>query len=132
MKKPVSILFLVLVTIFLGFYRDAVFIPINEKIKNGADLNALKWILTGIFTIAYMAITVILLFILYKSIKYVLIALSVYAFILIVSFLISLVGYVFFSFQAVYPFIRTIMGVAQSPVIAMVLIAICYIDKFDK
>ena len=132
MKKPISILFLVLVTIFLGFYRDAVFIPINEDIKKGADLNTLKWILTGIFTIAYMAITVILLFILYKSIKYVLIALSVYAFILIVSFLISIVGYIFFSFQAVYPFIRTIMGVAQSPVIAMVLIAICYIDKFDK
>ena len=132
MKKPISIILLVLVIIILGFYRDAVFIPINEDIKKGADLNTLKWILTGIFTIAYMAITVILLFILYKSIKYVLIALSVYAFILIVSFLISIVGYIFFSFQAVYPFIRTIMGVAQSPVIAMVLIAICYIDKFDK
>lgn len=132
MKKPISILFLVLVTIFLGFYRDAVFIPINEDIKNGADLNTLKWILTGIFTVVYLAITIVFLLILYKSKKYALIAVVVYAFILMVSFLISLVGYVFFSFQAVYPFIRTIMGVAQSPVIAMVLIAICYIDKFDK
>lgn len=132
MRKYLIITLLILITIAVGFIRDAVFIPINASIKEGADTGILKWVLTLLFTAIYLIITLLFLWILYRSVKYILIAISVYLLILVVSLLILTVGYFFSSFQAVYPLVRAIMGIAQSPVIIMVLIAIGYMGKFDK
>ena len=133
MKKKGLLLFLTALTIALGFFRDFVFVPINKIIESGNDpdgkLALTKWGLTLLFTLAYLAITCGFLYVLFKAVKYVLASMVLYGVLLFVSAITVLIGYIFFSFHDVYPFVRTLMGVAQSPVILMILIPACLLNE---
>ena len=131
MKKKLLIAALVVFTVFLGFMRDFVFVSINRsiapEIEMGGGLAVLKWLLTFLFSLLYLATTCGFLYVLFQKRGYMLLAVSAYAFLFVISFLAIGFGYCFSSFAAVYPFVRTLMGIAQSPVVMMILISACYI-----
>ena len=132
-KRKILIALLILAVISLGYLRDYIFVSINEITGQGPSgtgkLFIWKWPLTFAFAVAYLAITVLFLRILFSEKKYIQIALLIYAFLFSVAFIVSASGYVFFSFEKVYPFVRTIMGVAQSPIVLMILIPFCLLLK---
>ena len=133
MKKKILIAALIVITIGLGFVRDHIFVSINSIIETGNDttgnLSILKWVLTFVFSILYFINTCAVLFVVFQSKKYFRIALLSYVFLFSVAFLTAATGYFISSFANIYPFIRTIMGVAQSPVVMMVLIPACFFNE---
>ena len=137
MKKKLLIAALVVFTVFLGFMRDFVFVSINRsiapEIEMGGGLAVLKWLLTFVFFLLYLATTCGFLYVLFQKKGYMLLAVFAYVFLFVISFLAIGFGYCFSSFAAVYPFVRTLMGIAQSPVVMMILISACYIKaRADK
>ncbi|TAL57998.1 MAG: hypothetical protein EPN85_12675 [Bacteroidetes bacterium] len=136
MKKRVLIGVLIIITICLGFLRDYIFVSINRFIESGADagerLLLLKWVLTGLFSLLYLLLTGAFLYVLFNEKKYILIAIYCYAMLFVVAFLSAAFGYGFFTFKIVYPFIRTVMGMAQSPILMMILVTACYINEINR
>lgn len=132
MKKRAFIVILIIVTVTLGFLRDYIFVSINQFIDAGVDVNGrlsiLKWALTFLFSLLYLIIACIFLHILFGVRKYMWMAAFSYILLLGIALLSAALGYFFSSFASVYPFIRSVLGVAQSPIVAMVLISICYFD----
>lgn len=134
MNKKIRLALLVAIIISMGFIRDAVFISINEKTGQGltaADkyLFILKWALTFVFSFAYLGFTCLTLHFLFRVKKYLWIAVFVYASLFGISFIVAVSGYAFFSFQNVYPFTRTLMGIAQSPIVLLVLVPFFYLNE---
>ena len=136
MKKKVFILLLVAVIIALGFLRDYIFVSINRSIESGNDiggkLSILKWILTFVFSMVYLGFTCWLLYAVFQTKKYFWLAITVYSALFLIAFISAGAGYFFSSFKSVYPFVRTVMGITQSPVLMMVLIPSCLWNEFFK
>ena len=132
-KRFLFIFLLILITVALGFARDYVFVSINHSIESGNDTNGhlliLKWALTFFCSILYMAITCVFLFLIFQLPKYVWIAIVVYCSIFIAAILIGAVGHFTISFGRVYPFIRTILGILQSPIVLMILVSASFLDQ---
>jgi hypothetical protein len=130
MNKKFLIGALVIATISLGFFRDYIFISINRSIESGVggNLPVLKWILTFLFSLLYLLLSGLFLYLLFNSKKYITIAIVLYGVLFCISIIVALFGYFLSSFENTYHFIRTVMGVAQSPIVMMVLIAACYLD----
>ena|ERR1035437_2967592 len=132
-KKSLFIVLLIIITIILGFLRDHVFVSINQTIETGNDpsqhLLILKWILTFFCSILYMGITCAFLFLIFHSRNYVWIAIYVYVLIFIVALLIGGIGSIAVSFEKIYPLVRALLGIAQSPIVMMILISACYINE---
>ena len=133
MQKKLVIAGLIIIAISLGFLRDHVFVFINYLIETGGDpegkLSMLKWVLTLLFSLAYLMNTCALLFVFFRSQKYIRIAVLSYSFLFAAALLSAATSCIFSSFGNVYPFVRTILGVAQSPVVMMILIPICFFDR---
>lgn len=128
------IFLLIGIVISMGFIRDEVFTSINEKTGQGltaADnyFFILKWVLTFAFSFAYLGLTCLILYFLFRTKKYWWFAVIVYAILFGISFFVAAAGYVFSSFQNVYPFIRILMGIAQSPIALMVLVPFFYLNE---
>lgn len=132
MRRKFFIAILIVVAIATGFFRDHVFVVINNAIDTGSDeaknLSMLKWGLTALFSLLYLSISGLLVYLLFRSKRYVWVTIISYCILFLIAFLAALSGYVFSSFEEVYPFVRRIMGVAQSPVPMMVVIVACYFN----
>ena len=130
MKKKIVIAVLIAAVIALGFFRDYIFVSINEKTGMGpggsGNLFIWKWPLTFLFFVLYLAFTGAMLHVIFESKKTIWLAVIFYGSLLIVSFIASAFGYLFFSFEKIYPFVRTVMGIAQSPIVLMILMAACF------
>ena len=122
--------------ITLGFLRDFVFVSINKMIESGNEdtgtLLIFKWGLTIVFSILYLVNTSLILFLIFRSRKYVVITLLVYSLLFVVSIVAGAAGFIFTSFENVYPYIRTVLGIAQSPVVMIILIPTCLIFNTPK
>lgn len=133
MRKKSLLPLLIIITILLGFIRDYVFVTINEKTGQGAsgsgDLFYWKWILTFVFTLLYLLLTCFFLHLLFREKKYVWLGVYVYTALLAVSFIAGGAGLAFSSFEKTYPFIRTVLGIAQSPIVMMILIPVSYLNE---
>ena len=133
MKKKFLIALLVAVAIAIGFLRDYVFVSINQIIEHSNDasgkLSVLKWTLTFVFSVLYLILTSTLLYVLFQSAKYIWLAVFTYVLLFAVSFSAAIGGYLISSFQNVYPFVRTVMGIAQSPVVMIILIPACFLNE---
>lgn len=133
LKKKILLVLLLIVAVALGYLRDYIFVSINEKTGQGpngsGELFIWKWPLTFAFALGYFALTCFLLHLIFAKKKYIYLVSAVYLFLFSVSFLVSGAGYFFSSFEKVYPFIRTVMGIAQSPNVMMILIAACYFNE---
>ncbi|MBI3503150.1 MAG: hypothetical protein HY063_15290 [Bacteroidetes bacterium] len=137
-KKKLFIALLIILTIGLGFLRDYVFVHINEKTGQGLagisnheqrELFMLKWLLTFAFAFLYFGAAVLFLHLLFKKKKYFQLTALIYAALILISVFTGATGYFFFSFEKAYPFIRTVMGIAQSPIVLMILIPACLINE---
>jgi len=142
-KKIVKLSLIVCFLLFLGFYRDFVFKSINALLK-AWDFNMdyampsslrflenyqydtllnLKWLLTFVFSLLYLIIALITVHLLFKNKNYLRITIGTYLGIAIFSGIFMLIGHYFqTTTNKMYEFARYFMGMAQSPIILMVLI----------
>jgi hypothetical protein len=136
MKKKILVFAMIVLVILLGYLRDYIFVSINSSIDSGADgggnLSLLKWVLTFLFCVFYLFLTSAFLKVLFNEKKYFILPVLCYALLIGVSLLTAGIGYFFSSFEHVYPFIRMVMGVAQSPIILMVLIAGTFLKRLGS
>lgn len=135
MSKKIKIGIIVAVIILSGFGRDYIMVNINWIIKHltlGApnyaqtffnpllnwkvsDLMLLKWVLTLVFTLYFFSLTYFSIKLIFKTssigVQYVK---GFYLLLIFISFVLYGVGYMFNVQQAIYPTVRTLMGVLQS------------------
>lgn len=142
-KKYLLLLLILCIILFLGYYRDFVFVTINailqakdyeaqytppaslqflDQFPYGTLMN-LKWLLTLLFSIVYLLVALVTLRVLFNKKRYNRITIGVYAVVMLISGMFMLTGYLFQGSSAkMYEFSRYLMGMAQSPVILMILI----------
>jgi heme/copper-type cytochrome/quinol oxidase subunit 2 len=135
---------LILVSLLsFGYYRDFLFKTINGLLKawdfdvdyvippslkflenyQYDTLLNLKWVLTLVFSIVYLMIALFAIKTLFNNRKYTQIAIGTYLGIILFSSIFILIGYLFHSTsEKMYEFARYFMGLAQSPIILMILI----------
>jgi len=129
--------------IIIGFLRDFIFVNINNQLKlnSGHDVEIfkvsdcmsfvrfisddrlirIKWILTLLFMVIYMAISCYAVWIIFRD--YVRITIVAFIVLFLLSFIAMAVGYCCNAFKEdAYKFSRYLMGMAQSPVVLMVLV----------
>ena len=93
----------------------------------------LKWLLTVLFSILYLFFSILAVKLLFNDRKYFKITLLIYLGILIVSGLFITTGFIFESTsEKMYEFARYLMGVAQSPIILMLLIPAFKLAEKEK
>lgn len=142
--KTVIFYFLILSTLLsLGFYRDFVFKSINallqawdhdleytmpsslnffEKLEYETIVN-LKWLLTLVFSLIYLIISIGVIRFIFDNRRYLYITIGSYLGVIIVSAIFIGIGMIFSgASEKMYEFARYLMGMAQSPIILMILI----------
>lgn len=147
------LLFLTIVVVGLGFYRDFVFKNINALLKawdyeadytmpnslvflKNWEYNAvwkLKWILTIICALLFLAVSIAFIKLLFNNKAY--IKYTVWAFLVVffVSSILVLFGFLFKQhYENFYLFSRYLMGMIQSPIILMILIAAFKLHEIQK
>ncbi|MGZ4056425.1 MAG: hypothetical protein ACXVPU_15025 [Bacteroidia bacterium] len=150
MNKPLksaALLFKIIVIICslltTGYYRDFVFKTINGLLKawdfdvdyvmpsslrflenyEYDTLVNIKWLLTFLFSFIYLIIALITIKIIFNNKKYLKITIGTYIGITALSGIFILTGHFFHhSAEKMYEFARYFMGMAQSPIILMILI----------
>lgn len=131
------------VLILSGYLRDSVFKTINALLEawdldqdyflppflsflenyEYETLENLKWLLTLLFSLLYLIITILSIKLIFNNPKYIKIAVFTYIGIVLISGIFILAGLVFHSTSLkMYEFARYLMGMAQSPIILMILI----------
>lgn len=129
-RKTIQIIVAICGVIALGFLRELVFVSINELIQTSTDaklLVALKWVLTVLFSLFYLAITYAVLRNILNSGHLAKVSVVAYALIFLVSASIMLVGASFAEAISFYTITRQLMGILQSPFILMILVAFSWI-----
>ncbi len=142
-KRYISLFLIIISLLFVGFYRDFVFKNINALLQAwDADmdyqmptslqfltkyeyhtLENIKWGLTLLFAIIYLAIALITIKFLFNNKKFSRLTIYTYIAITVVSALIMAIGHLFPSItDKMYSLARYLMGMAQSPIIVMILI----------
>lgn len=125
-RKVILLSFLAIVIIILGFFREYIFTGINSGsfLKNSDQI---KWFLTLAFIVIFLSITFLFLKLSFENKKYAWLSVYVYLFLFCVSVIAALAGITFFSFEKVYPFVRVLAGIMQSPLVLVILIPFCLI-----
>lgn len=140
---------IVLFIFLLGYLREMTFLVINAVYHrtpppyntayvtppdflyelSSANLLNLKWGLTLIFSILFGLSSLLLINYFFKNKRFNVIILVVYAVLISLSFLVSLIGIIINNFEAVYTLSRFIIGLVQSPIISMVLFVLFYYKR---
>lgn len=142
-KRNILLVFGAILAILLGYLRDSVFKTINALLR-AWDLNQdyflpkylsflenfeyetlanLKWVLTLFFSFLYLLLSVFVIKLLFSSKKHLEITIFTYLGIIALSGIFILTGMVWNpASEKMYEFARYLMGMAQSPVILMILI----------
>ncbi|CAG0952712.1 MAG: hypothetical protein HND27_04705 [Bacteroidetes bacterium] len=146
MAKNIFTTLFFLLIFLVGYFREAVFLVLNTVIHNypfpynavyskppnflyeisTSHLLLLKWVLTGAFSLLFMAFTMGLIHLYFKHKEYNKLVLWVYALLLVVSGFITLLGLITGHFEDVYTFSRFVVGLAQSPLTSLVLFVFIY------
>jgi VIT1/CCC1 family predicted Fe2+/Mn2+ transporter len=145
MKASKILLLVLLGLVFLasGFFRDFVFLNVNEQTRvtyyhtHDSTVNPvfsclsawsynrlyfLKWVLTFLFSFLFMALTMVFMRLVFIGKKYLrLVALS-YAALILLAGLFFLTGWLAGHSEKSYIIARFLMGIAQGPIVLMVLL----------
>ncbi len=141
MSRKISLFILTSSIVLLGFLREYLFANINwiyltlvNGRRNGArtefhfllnwtpsKIDTLKWFLTLLFSILFLALTYAIIHLNFKKKKYNQMVLFSYLILLGLSVLLLGIGKVFGIYQDLYGVIRTLMGIVQSFMPLMVL-----------
>ena len=134
---------IIILILFLGYYRDFIFKGINA-ILQAKDLQAsytpavslqflqhysypsllkIKWGLTLLFSLTYLGIALYSVHLIFRNPKFNRITIATYLVVGLISGLFMATGVVFQGVSdKMYEFSRYLMGMAQSPIILMILI----------
>jgi hypothetical protein len=138
-------LFITLGLVFLGsgLFRDFVFMNVNEQIRvvyyhspdsvlapsmkfleqySYSTLYYAKWGLTFLFTFLFMGLTLGFVRLLFKEKRFIRLTLWAYAFLFVAAGLFFLGGFLAGHSENGYTVARFLMGMAQGPIVLMVLI----------
>ena len=143
LRKYSMLLFIILLILTLGYYRDFIFKGINAILQS-KELNAsytpaaslqflqtytisqllkLKWGLTLLFSLIYLGITLFTIHLIFNNPKFNRVTIGTYLVIGLLSGFFMATGFVFTGLSdKMYDFSRYLMGMAQSPIILMILI----------
>lgn len=150
--QKIVLFFLGALIISLGFIRDHIFVNINAMIYSqhyndssivipkyfsfmsnltSNHLYLLKWGLTILFAILFFTLSFLFIRIyFFNSKKHNSVVIICYLGLFIISFLITIVGYIFPVFtKEAYTLSRYLMGMLQSPIILMILFPLLYFFK---
>lgn len=136
----------VVLLFLIGYIRETVFLVINSVLRNYPfpynrsyitppaflyDINdetllMLKWMLTFVFSALFAGMTILFIQFYFRNTSYNKITLRIYLMLVGVSLLLSLVGIIFNSFDETYAISRFIIGLAQYPLIPLVLFVLFY------
>lgn len=152
-SRNIALIFLAVSIILSGYLRDSIFKSMNALLR-AWDLDQdyylpkflsflqeyeydtivnLKWLLTVLFSILYLFFSILAVKLLFNDRKHFKITLLIYLGILIVSGLFITTGFIFESTsEKMYEFARYLMGVAQSPIILMLLIPAFKLAEKEK
>jgi len=146
MRRPLRIALLLLAVVavvLLGVFREFVFVNINYHLKyiyyeqaesyahsffdflNNYSYSAVyysKWWLTAIFSVVYIGLTLLIIYCVYPEKRYIRWTLFTYGLLIAVSSLLFLFGWLLGDMDNLYYITRKVMGIVQSPVVAMFLI----------
>jgi hypothetical protein len=145
MKSRTIIPLLFVAALFLGsgFFRDFVFLNVNEQLRvayyhppetflspsmaflktfSYTSLYYLKWVLTFAFAGLFMALTLLVVKILFADKTHFRWTLLTYGLLVILAGLFFLGGYLFGRSENGYLIARFLLGIAQSPIVLMVLV----------
>ncbi|MEO6902809.1 MAG: hypothetical protein ABI315_06630 [Bacteroidia bacterium] len=150
-KKYSYIVLLILLITFFGYYRDYIFVSINAHLKaltydvdspplpailsfmKDCEYNTIikiKWVLTFLFMLIYLGISLLALKLIFNNRNYYYIAIGLYMSITLVAGVFMVMGFLIKSTApTMYEFSRYIMGLAQSPLILMILIPAFKLSK---
>lgn len=149
-KKYSCLLLLILIITFFGYYRDYIFVSINAYLKaltHDVDsplpytlsfmkhyeyntIIQIKWVLTLLFTLIYLGISLLALKLIFNNRNYYYIAIGLYVGITLTAGVFTTIGFLIKSTApTMYEFSRYIMGLAQSPLILMILIPAFKLSK---
>lgn len=142
-KTGLLITIICILVILTGYLRDSVFKTINALLRSW-DLEQdyylppflsflenyeydtllnLKWQLTLLFSILYLILSLFAIKLVFKNRKYMTITILTYVGIIILSAVFTTIGYLFEgTSEKMYEFARYLMGMAQSPIVLMILI----------
>lgn len=142
-----------LIIFFVGYIRETIFLVINAVLfKSPFPYNTsyvtppsflynispeklvyLKWVLTIGFSSIFFALSILLINFYFKNKGNNKLTIWVYVFLVGASFLLSAIGIVFKNFIETYTFNRFIIGLAQSPLVPLVLFVMFYFkSKMEK
>jgi hypothetical protein len=139
--------------LFFGYFRETTFKSINALLQAwDADFDYsmpfyleftktleydivvyLKWLLTLLFTLAYLGISLYTIKVIFNNKVFLKITLVSYIILISISGLLMLTGLVLSQFSdKMYEFARYFMGIAQSPLVLMILIPVFKISEKEK
>jgi len=142
-KKILHLSSIAVLLLFLSFYRDYVFRSINALLmawdynmdypihpslsflKNWeySSIVNFKWLLTILFSLLFLLLLLWTVKIVFNNKKYRNTSIATYIGIIVLASLFMLIGYIFTATaERMYEFARFIMGMAQSPLILMILV----------
>lgn len=152
-KTVISIIIISILLILTGYLRDSIFKTINALLRSWdleqdyfippflsflenfeyETLENLKWLLTLLFSILYLILSIFAIKLVFKDRKYIKIAILTYVGIIILSGIFIISGYLFTSTsEKMYEFARYLMGMAQSPIVLMILIPTFKLSEKEK
>ncbi len=134
---------LVLLFILTGFFREFVFLNVNEQMRvtyyNAPDtfvapsmqwleslsytsLYYFKWILTAVFILIFAGMAAVIVQLIFQDKKLIRIAVHTYLLIFSTSFLFYLIGALFSNTETTYAIARFLAGLAESPALLIILV----------
>lgn len=152
-NKILIVISIVIFLILIGLLRIFLFVNINNQLKENLQdptffyenkielisefsndqLITLKWFLTIAFTLFYLGISCLVANYFFQERIFIKITAVVYLLIVLISFFVMAGGYFYSDISgSAYQFSRYLMGIAQSPLVLMILIPAFKISKWNK
>ena len=152
-RFAISILCIIILLVLLGYLRDSVFKSVNALLRawdNDQDyylpsplsflenyeydtLVNIKWLLTLIFSLIYFVIGIFSLRLVFGDNRYLGLLITAYLSVIVLSVMFIGTGMLFSGVSAkMYQFARYLMGMAQSPIILMILIPALKLSEKEK
>lgn len=152
-KKIIHITLILISIVFFSFYRDFVFKSINALLQawdydmdypihptlsflkkyEYSTVYNFKWFLTLFFSGIFLFLLIWTIKVLFNNKRYRTVAILSYLIITILSALFMFVGYIFTDLaEKMYEASRFLMGMAQSPIILMILIPLFLLSEKEK
>lgn len=144
--KNISAAVFVVIIFFIGYLRETIFLVLNSVLNkypfpynnsyvsppnflysySSQTLITVKWVLTFGFSILFFMISWVLIHFYFKNRRFNKITVWVYLFLVGVSFLTAALGILLGNFDETYTLSRFVIGLAQSPLIPLVLFVLFY------